>query len=112
MPDTITREELQIPITDGAAVVVDALPAAPYGRRHLPGAVNLVIDDADDRAPAVLPDRSATVVTYSTNDTCGRGEALADRRGSKTGSAPGCPLSVADPRLGISWVAHTCKIGD
>lgn len=79
MTDTITREELLILIADGTAVVVDALPAAPYGRRHLPGAVNLVIEDADERAAAVLPDRSATVVAYSTDETCGRGGALAAR---------------------------------
>ena len=66
-------------MADGTAVVVDALPAAPYSRRHLPGALNLVIDEADTRAAEVLPDRSATIVTYSTDDACGRGEALAER---------------------------------
>lgn len=36
-------------------------------------------EDADERAAAVLPDRSATVVAYSTDEMCGRGGALAAR---------------------------------
>jgi rhodanese-related sulfurtransferase len=79
MTTTITRDALLDAINGGTATVVDALPAAPYSRRHLPGAVNLVIDDVDARAAEVLPDPAATVVTYSTDAHCGRGEALADR---------------------------------
>ncbi|GAA4725406.1 hypothetical protein [Phytohabitans rumicis] len=41
--------------------VVDALPALPYGQRHLPRALN------------------AAIVTDSTNAFCGRGEGLAAR---------------------------------
>ena len=79
MSDTITREDLRTAIAGGTTVVIDALPAAPYSRRHLPGALNLVIDDIDARAGEVLPDRSAAIVTYSTDEACGRGEALAER---------------------------------
>lgn len=79
MPATTTREELRAAIDEGAVTVVDALPAAPYARRHLPGAVNLVEDDAETRAPEVLPDPAAPIVTYSTSVTCGRGESLAAR---------------------------------
>ena len=59
--------------------VVDALPAAPYGQRHLPGALNLVAEDPDERVRAVLPDPSAAVVTYSTDADCTRGPELAER---------------------------------
>ena len=79
MTTTITRDDLRTAMTDGTAVVVDALPAAPFARRHLPGALNLVIDDADTRAAELFPDRTAMIVTYSTDATCRRGEALADR---------------------------------
>ena len=79
MTTPITRDELQSAIDDRAAIVLDALPAAPYGRRHLPGALNLVVDDVDADAARLLPDKNATVVTYSTDATCGRGEALAER---------------------------------
>ncbi|OLT11133.1 sulfurtransferase [Pseudonocardia sp. CNS-139] len=77
MTTTIGRDDLRAAIETAAVTVVDALPAAPYRARHLPGALNLVVDDAPDHAAEVLPDRDAPVVTYSTNAVCGRGEALA-----------------------------------
>lgn len=79
MTTSITRDQLRTAIGDRTVTVVDALPAGPFQRRHLPGALNLVIDDADTDAALLLPDRGATVVTYSTDSACGRGEALADR---------------------------------
>ncbi len=63
----------------GTVTVVDALPALPYGRRHLPGALNLIEEEADEKASSVLPHRDAPIVTYSTDAACGRGEALAER---------------------------------
>jgi rhodanese-related sulfurtransferase len=76
---SISREKLRSAIDEKTAVVVDALPAAPYRRRHLPGALNLVVEDADAKAAEVLPDKDATIVTYSTDVECGRGERLAER---------------------------------
>ena len=77
MVRSIERGELRGLMASGAVTVVDALPEPPYRRRHLPGAVNLVIDDVPERAAELLPDRDATVVTYSTDEHCDRGPALA-----------------------------------
>jgi rhodanese-related sulfurtransferase len=79
MTTSITRQELQSALAAGDVTVVDALPAAPYARRHLPGALNLTHEDADANAATVLPDREAAIVTYSTDASCGRGEQLAER---------------------------------
>ena len=79
MTTSITREELRAAMAAGTVTVVDALPAAPYSQRHLPGALNLTHEDADENAAGVLPDRDARIVTYSTDAACGRGEALAER---------------------------------
>ncbi len=76
---TIERDELRAEMDRGAVTVVDALPAAPFARRHLPGAVNLVVDQAATEAANTLPDKAAAIVTYSTDDKCGRGEGLAAR---------------------------------
>jgi mannose-6-phosphate isomerase-like protein (cupin superfamily) len=76
---TITREELRTALEEGSVTLVDALPARPYGQRHLPGARNLVADDPEERVREVLPDRAATVVTYSTDANCTRGAELAER---------------------------------
>src|SRR5262245_44385125 len=79
MTTSISRDELRTAIDGGTVTVIDALPAAPYSRRHLPRALNLVIDDADATASELLPDRGAPIVTYSTDASCGRGEALAGK---------------------------------
>lgn len=79
MTASIGRDQLRTAIDNQTVVVVDALPAAPYRRRHIPGALNLVEDDAYTKAPDLLPDTNATIVTYSTDAACGRGEALAER---------------------------------
>ena len=76
---SITREELRKAVDDGTVTVVDALPAAPYGRRHLPGARNVVAEDADARVSELLPDPAAPIVTYSTDSACTRGPELAAR---------------------------------
>ena len=80
-PVTITtaRDEVRSALDAGTAAVGDALRAAPYNRRHIPGALNLVIDAVDQQAAHLLPDRAATIVTYSTDAACGCGEALAAR---------------------------------
>jgi mannose-6-phosphate isomerase-like protein (cupin superfamily) len=79
IPTSITRDELSSAIDEGSVTVVDALPPAPYGERHLPGALSLVAEDPDARAGEVLPDRTAAIVTYSTDVDCARGPALAER---------------------------------
>jgi rhodanese-related sulfurtransferase len=79
MIELITRTELAGLIEAGDVTVVDALPAAYYERMHLPGAINLVAADVDARAPELLPDRSAPVVTYCSGTTCPNSQAVATR---------------------------------
>jgi rhodanese-related sulfurtransferase len=79
MPGTISREELRSAIDDDTVTVVVALPAAQFARRHLRGAVYVVAEDPDERVRAVLPDRSVSIVTYSTDHACMRGPELAER---------------------------------
>lgn len=76
---TVTREELWAAIDAGSVTVVDAQPPASFGARHLPGAINLIAEDPDDRVVEALPHREAAIVTYSTDATCPRGPELAER---------------------------------
>jgi rhodanese-related sulfurtransferase len=62
-----------------AVIIVDALPAHAYAARHLPGAVNLVQDSPVEIVRSTLPEASATIVTYSTDQHCERGRDLAER---------------------------------
>jgi mannose-6-phosphate isomerase-like protein (cupin superfamily) len=73
----MTREELRAAMD--SVTVVDAQPPARYGQAHLPGALNLVAEDSDERILAALPDASATVVVYSTDAGCRRAPELAAR---------------------------------
>jgi mannose-6-phosphate isomerase-like protein (cupin superfamily) len=77
MPTLITRDELRSNLH--SVTVVDALAPAPYGQRHLPGALNLVEEDSDEDISGVLPDKGAAIVTYSTDAHCTRGPELAAR---------------------------------
>jgi rhodanese-related sulfurtransferase len=79
MTATITRPELEALIATEDVVVIDALPAAYYDQIHLPGALNLVEDDVEQLAPALLPDKGATIVTYCSNESCGNSGAVAAR---------------------------------
>ena len=81
MTDTITRDELRAAIDSGSATLVDARAPASFGARHLPGALSLVAEDDDERVAAVLPDRAAAIVVYSTDAGCARGPELAARLG-------------------------------
>ena len=79
MTAPISRDELAAAITAGRVTVVDALPEAYWARQHLPGALNLVAQDVDRLAPALLPDRDAAVVTYCSNAACPNSRAVAAR---------------------------------
>jgi rhodanese-related sulfurtransferase len=67
---TVTRDEVAAGIAAGTVTLVDALPESYYARQHLPGALNLVLDDVEARAAELLPDRAAAVVTYCSNRAC------------------------------------------
>ena len=107
MTRPITRDQLRSAIDDGTVTVIDALPAVPYSQRHIPDALNLVVEDAATKSSDLLPDKSATIVTYSTNAACGRGEALAERLEK---------LGYTDVRVyhdGIEdWVGAGLPVGD
>ena len=73
----ITRDDLRDAIDRGEVTVVDALPASYYDQQHLPGALNLFVDEARDRALEVLPDKDAAIVTYCSNEACPNSEGVA-----------------------------------
>jgi rhodanese-related sulfurtransferase len=79
MTALITRDELAAAVDANGVTVVDALGGDYYAARHLPGAVPLVLADVDAQAPAVLPDKSAPIVTYCSNLACPNSGQVADR---------------------------------
>ena len=77
MTELITRDDLRDAIDHGEITLVDALPASYYDQQHLPGALNLYVEEARERALAVLPDRGAAIVTYCSNAACPNSEGVA-----------------------------------
>ena len=71
MPRTIPHEELRARIQAGTAPeLIEALPEKYYLDGHLPGALHLPHDKVRELAPALLPDKSAEIVTYCASTTC------------------------------------------
>ena len=65
--ETITREELREKMDRGDEfMLVDTLGTEVYEESHLPGAINLPLEDID-QAEEVLPDRNAEIVVYCMN---------------------------------------------
>ena len=62
MPISIDRDHLRR-LRDGAAQLVEVLPAEEYAEEHLPGAVNVPLKRLDSRTVRAL-DPSRPVVVY------------------------------------------------
>lgn len=77
MTALITRDELKAAIERKEVIVVDALGESYYAQQHLPGALNLVEADVNDRAATLLPDKDAAIVTYCSNASCPNSQAVA-----------------------------------
>ncbi len=80
MVATIARDELKAKLDGGERItIVEALPEEYYRKAHLPGALLLPHDQVDELAPAVLPDKAATVVVYCANLACQNSGIAAER---------------------------------
>jgi phage shock protein E len=63
MPKPIDRDELQRLIAEQQAQLVEVLPAAEYADEHLPGAINIPLNELDRETTRGL-DRARPVVAY------------------------------------------------
>jgi rhodanese-related sulfurtransferase len=110
MTELISRDELRAAIEAHAVIVVDALGGDYWARQHLPGAIPLVADDVTTNAAALLPEKSAAIVTYCSNPACPNSQAVASRLqqlgyanvrkyrdGIEDWTAAGLPVESAQP---------------
>jgi rhodanese-related sulfurtransferase len=79
MARTITREELRRAIEADSVVVVETLRAEHFAQGHLPGAIHIHFEQIAERAPALLPDKEAAIVTYCSNLACRNSEIAANQ---------------------------------
>ncbi len=68
---TISRDTLRTHLANGSAVtLVEALPFNYFAEEHLPGAININVDEIETLAPKVLTDKTAMVVVYCASTSC------------------------------------------
>lgn len=60
----VSRDELIRALRDRRITLVDVLSPETFAGMHIPGAINLPVADIARRAGALLPDRTAPIVTY------------------------------------------------
>jgi rhodanese-related sulfurtransferase len=60
----ISRDEIKRRLDDPALLLVDVLPREAYAAEHIPRAVNLPLAEVEQRAPQLLPERSADIAAY------------------------------------------------
>jgi len=107
MAKTITRDELKAALDAAEVTVVETLRAEHFAQGHLPGAVHIHPEEVAEKAPALLPDRDAPIVTYCSNTACRNSGAAAARltamgytdvrayaEGKQDWSAAGLPLET------------------
>jgi rhodanese-related sulfurtransferase len=71
MTRLVSREELQQRLVSAnRPTIVEALPEKYYRDAHLPGALHLPHTEVAERAPRLLPDKSAPIVVYCASATC------------------------------------------
>src|SRR3954447_20750339 len=66
--EPVSRDELLRRATAGEVTVLDVRPAAEYAAGHLPGALNIPVDELADRLADLPPD--ADVVAYCRGRFC------------------------------------------
>ena len=71
---TVTLEEMRATVRDPDVVVLDVLSAESYADAHLPGAINIPVEELRARAPVELPDLLRPIVVYCGGPTCHRGD--------------------------------------
>ncbi len=70
MVQIISRDELKRKIDlKEDFLLVETLPATTYHHAHLPGAINLPLDQVSSLAAKLLPDKNADIVVYCASPT-------------------------------------------
>jgi len=80
MTAKITRDQLIERLASGHPVqFVETLRAEHFAQGHLPGAVHIHFEEVEERAPQVLTDKDALIVTYCSNTVCQNSRIAAEK---------------------------------
>jgi rhodanese-related sulfurtransferase/CBS domain-containing protein len=78
MPTSIDRHELQRLLAEHEAQLVEVLPADEYADEHLPGAINIALEELDRKTTGRL-DRDRPVIVYCYDEQCDMSPRAASR---------------------------------
>ncbi len=77
MANNVSREELEQAIGAGEVTVVETLRDEHFQQGHLPGAIHIHFEAIEEKAPQLLPDKDAAIVTYCSDTACRNSELAA-----------------------------------
>jgi rhodanese-related sulfurtransferase len=79
MPILTIDDIMRLQTATPPLILVEALPPMQYQAAHLPGAVNIPIDQVETLTPTLLPDKDAAIAVYCSNRACGTAHRVALR---------------------------------
>lgn len=70
--ETITAQELKKKIDDREDItIINALGKEQYQQKHIPGSINIPVDEVEEKASQVLPeDKSKEIIVYCASKDC------------------------------------------
>jgi rhodanese-related sulfurtransferase len=80
MTRKITRDEIVELLAAGEQVqFVETLRSEHFAQGHLPGAVHIHFEEVEERAPELLTNKDALIVTYCSNTACQNSRIAAEK---------------------------------
>jgi rhodanese-related sulfurtransferase len=76
MPDPVTDEHVisvdeleSLCRSDAPPILINTLPAAAHRAKHIPGSINVPVDDLD-LVETIVPNKDDFIVVYCANNSC------------------------------------------
>jgi rhodanese-related sulfurtransferase len=80
MTTNISREDIAAKLDAGEPItLVETLREGHFEQGHLPGAIHIHFEEVAEKAPRLLPDKDALIVTYCSNTACQNSRAAAEQ---------------------------------
>jgi rhodanese-related sulfurtransferase len=68
---TISRDEIKAKLDAGEQItLVETLRTEHFEQGHLPSAIHIHFEEVEEKAPRLLHDKDALIVTYCSNTAC------------------------------------------
>jgi rhodanese-related sulfurtransferase len=79
MAAVISRDELKQAVDRNQVTVIETLRTEHFEQGHIPGAIHIHFEAIAEKAPELLLDKDAAIVTYCSNTACHNSEIAANK---------------------------------